>query len=74
MALTDLAIKRALPGAKLSGERDRAVNRHVEDRVRNFLRRRHKTPGCGTRCFSGDRIFGELGVLRLQRGRGVSPT
>jgi RNA-directed DNA polymerase len=51
-----------------------AVNNHVEDRVRNFLRRRHKTPGCGTRCFSGDRIFGELGVLRLQRGRGVSPT
>jgi RNA-directed DNA polymerase len=51
-----------------------AVNNHVEDRVRNFLRRRHKTPSCGTRCFSGDRIFGELGVLRLQRGRGVSPT
>jgi RNA-directed DNA polymerase len=51
-----------------------AVNNHVEDRVRNFLRRRHKTPGYGTRCFSGDRIFGELGVLRLQRGRGVSPT
>jgi len=50
------------------------VNNHVEDRVRNFLRRRHKTPGRGTRCFSGDRIFGELGVLRLQRGRGVSPT
>jgi RNA-directed DNA polymerase len=51
-----------------------AVNNHVEDRVRGFLRRRHKTPGCGARCFSGDRIFGELGVLRLQRGRGVSPT
>jgi RNA-directed DNA polymerase len=51
-----------------------AVNNHVEDRVRNFLRRRHKTPSCGTRCFSGDRIFGELGVLHLQRGRGVSPT
>ena len=51
-----------------------AVNNHVEDRVRNFLRRRHKTPGCGTRCFSGDRIFGELGVLRLQRRRGVSLT
>ena len=51
-----------------------AVNNHVEDRVRNFLRRRHKTPGRGTRCFSGDRIFGELGVLRLQRARGVSTT
>jgi len=52
----------------------RAVNRHVEDRVRNFLRRRHKTPGRGTRLFSANRVFGELGVLRLQRGRELSPT
>jgi RNA-directed DNA polymerase len=52
----------------------RAVNRHVEDRVRNFLRRRHKTPGRGTRTFSANRVFGELGVLRLQRGREMSPT
>lgn len=52
----------------------RAVNRHVEDRVRNFLRRRHKTPGRGNRRFPGTLIFGELGVLRLQRGRALSPT
>ena len=52
----------------------RAVNRHVEDRVRNFLRRRHKTPGRGTRRFSRNQVFGELGVLRLQRGRDLSPT
>jgi|SRR6185437_12632688 len=52
----------------------RAVNRHVEDRVRNFLRRRHKTPGRGTRRFSRDKVFGELGAMRLQRGRDLSPT
>jgi RNA-directed DNA polymerase len=52
----------------------RAVNRHVEDRVRNFLRRRHKTPGRGNRRFPETLIFGELGVLRLQRGRALSPT
>jgi RNA-directed DNA polymerase len=52
----------------------RAVNRHVEDRVRNFLRRRHKTPGRGIRRFPATLIFGKLGVLRLQRGRAPSPT
>ena len=62
-----------LPWLRRRGLSAPSIN-HVEDRVRNFLRRRHKTPGRGTRCFSGDRIFGELGVLRLQRGRGVSPT
>lgn len=51
-----------------------AVNRHVEDRVRRFLRRRHKTPGRGTRLFSRERLYGELGVLRLQRVRHVTPT
>ena len=51
-----------------------AVDHHVEDRVRNFLRRRHKAPGRGTRRFSRESIFGELGVLRLQRGRWRSPT
>ena len=51
-----------------------AVNRHVEDRARRFLRRRHKTPSRGTRQFSRERLYGELGVLRLQRGRGSTPT
>lgn len=45
----------------------RDVEEHVYDRVRNFLRRRHKLPGRGTREFSGTRVFGELGVRRLRR-------
>ena len=40
---------------------------HVYDRVRNFHRRRHKVPTRGTREFSGTHVFGELGVLRLER-------
>ena len=43
----------------------RAVDHHVYDRVRNFLARRHKTPGRGARRFSRTEVFGELGVLRL---------
>jgi RNA-directed DNA polymerase len=42
-----------------------AVDRYVEDRVRNFLRKRHKVQGRGTRRFSREHIFGELGVLSL---------
>jgi hypothetical protein len=38
----------------------------VEERVRHFLRRRHKVQSQGTRQFSMKRIFGELGVLRLR--------
>lgn len=44
----------------------RAVDRHVETNVRNFLGRRHKVPGRGTRRFSAAVIYGELGVLRLR--------
>ena len=44
------------------------LDEHVEERVRHFLRRRHKVPSQGTRQFSMTRIFGELGVFRL-RGR-----
>jgi RNA-directed DNA polymerase len=47
----------------------RAVDEYVYDRVRNFLRRRHKVPSQGTRQFSGERVFGELGVFRLQGPR-----
>jgi RNA-directed DNA polymerase len=42
------------------------VDRYVEDRVRHFLRRRHKVSSQGTRQFSMARIFGELGVFRLR--------
>jgi RNA-directed DNA polymerase len=40
------------------------LDRFVDERVRRFLRRRHKLLGRGTRQFSSDRIFGELGVLK----------
>jgi RNA-directed DNA polymerase len=43
----------------------RAVDRYVEERVRHFLRRRHKVLSQGTRQYSGRRIFGELGIQRL---------
>ena len=44
----------------------RAIDEYVEERVRHFLRRRHKAPTQGTREFSMKRIFGELGVYRLR--------
>jgi len=44
----------------------RAVDHHVYDRVRHFLARRHKAPGRGTRQFSRNDVFGELGVLLLR--------
>ena len=43
----------------------RRVQNHVIERVRAFLRRRHKVSTHGARVFSVDRIFGELGVLKL---------
>jgi RNA-directed DNA polymerase len=45
----------------------RAVDNHVYQSVRNFLRRRHQVPSRGTRRFSAEVVFGELGVLRLRR-------
>jgi RNA-directed DNA polymerase len=50
----------------------RSVDAHVYDRMRNFLRRRHKVPTRGTRAFGWDRVFGPLGVTSLgalRRGR-----
>ena len=43
----------------------RAVNHYVYQRVRVFLRRRHKVPSLGTAQFSDRVVFGKLGVLRL---------
>jgi RNA-directed DNA polymerase len=45
-----------------------ALDEYVEDRVRHFLKKRHKVSSQGTRQFSAKRIYGELGVFRL-RGR-----
>lgn len=44
----------------------RAVNNYVAERVRHFLRRRHKVPTRGTRRFEDRTIFGPLGVVRLR--------
>lgn len=45
----------------------RAVDNHVADRVRHFLRQRHRVPTRGTRAWPADEIFGALGVLRMRR-------
>jgi RNA-directed DNA polymerase len=45
----------------------RAVDQYVSDRVRHFLRRRHKVPTRGTERFPAEVIFGELGVFQLRR-------
>jgi len=44
----------------------RAVDQHVYDQVRHFLRRRHKVSSHGTRQFPEERVYGPLGVIRLQ--------
>lgn len=48
------------------------LDRYVEERVRGFLRRRHKVAGRGYRQFPPEKIFGELGILltdKLSRKR-----
>jgi RNA-directed DNA polymerase len=50
----------------------RAVDHYVYERVRHFLRRRHKVPSRGTRRFPRTRVFGELGVFSL-RGLRLAP-
>ena len=45
----------------------RAIDNHVYDHLRHFLARRHKVQGRGTRRFSREYVFGELGVLHLRR-------
>jgi len=44
----------------------RAVDAHVEERVRHFLRKRHKVSSQGTRQFCRERVYGALGVIRLR--------
>jgi RNA-directed DNA polymerase len=51
----------------------RAVEHCVVDRVRHWLRRRHKVPTRGTRRFSAEVIFGEMGVFHLRRFHLRSP-
>jgi RNA-directed DNA polymerase len=44
----------------------RAVDNHVAERVRHFLRQRHRVPTRGTRVLAAEVVFGPLGVLRLR--------
>jgi len=52
----------------------RETDHYVYDHARNFLRRRHKVRTRGTRRFSTERVFSELGVLRLQKARVATRT
>src|SRR5262249_35140199 len=45
----------------------RSIDRYTYERVRDFLARRHKVAGRGTRRFSCEVVHGELGLLRLER-------
>ncbi len=44
----------------------RAVDHFVSDRVRHFLKRRHKMTNRATRRLPIDAVFGRLGVVRLR--------
>jgi RNA-directed DNA polymerase len=52
-----------------------AVDWYVANRVRHFLRRRHKVRSRGSRQFSTERVFDDRGVLKLGRRpqRGDTP-
>ena len=50
-----------------------SIDRYVYERVRNFLARRHKMAGRGTRRFSLDIVYGERGLLRLERLPRMAP-
>jgi RNA-directed DNA polymerase len=45
----------------------RGVDQYVYECVRDFLARRHKMAGRGTKRFSRDVVYGERGLLRLER-------
>jgi RNA-directed DNA polymerase len=45
----------------------RSVDRYTYERVRDFVARRHKIAGRGTRRFSFEVIYGEQRLLRLER-------
>lgn len=44
----------------------RAIDNYVYDRVVRFLKKRHKVSSRGTQKFSGEKVFGELGIQRLK--------
>jgi RNA-directed DNA polymerase len=50
------------------------VDHYVYERVRDFLARRHKVAGRGTRQFPLDVIYGERGLLRLEHLPRIAPS
>jgi RNA-directed DNA polymerase len=62
---------RAYFGCGSTAKAYRAVDEFVYDAVRHFLRRRHKVSSQGTRQFPEERVFGSLGVIRLQGPMGT---
>jgi RNA-directed DNA polymerase len=62
---------RAYFGRGATSKAYRAVDEHVYDAVRHFLRRRHKVTSQGTHQFPEERVFGSLGVIRLQGPMGA---
>jgi Group II intron, maturase-specific domain/Reverse transcriptase (RNA-dependent DNA polymerase) len=62
---------RAYFGRGATAKAYRAVDAHVYDCVRHFLRRRHQVSSQGTCQFPEERVFGSLGVARLQGPMGA---
>jgi RNA-directed DNA polymerase len=62
---------RAYFGCGSTSKAYRAVDEHVYDKVRHFLRRRHKVSSQGTHQFPEERVFSSMGVVRLQGPMGV---
>jgi RNA-directed DNA polymerase len=62
---------RAYFGCGSTAKAYRAVDEHVYDTARHFLRRRHKVSSQGTHQFPEERVFGSLGVIRLQGPMGA---
>jgi RNA-directed DNA polymerase len=58
-------------GCGATSQAYRAVDQHVYDKVRHFLRRRHKVSSHGIRQFPEERVYGPLGVIRLQGPMGA---
>lgn len=62
---------RAYFGRGAKSKAYRAVDEYVYSKVRQYLRRRHKVSSQGTRQFSEERVYGPLGVVRLQGPMGA---
>jgi RNA-directed DNA polymerase len=52
-----------------TGQADEAIGRHVAERVRRFLCRRHKLRVSGTSRFGYAEVYGEVGMVDLHQTR-----